>query len=243
MLQEKYYGNQNGVTDDIYIEKDFTDCIMKTQKNKIERLYSGTISIPKYNYLEKYNESNKKFEDNQDYRYSYFKNNDLVLQIVTTNELEEDNELITKYAKFNEEANEYDYYRDINKIEEFYKYKREYYLVDFNNDVKTKLECNNLIYDAEAFDNGKESIEKIVLFTNGNIPFYDKTENGCFTKEGEKIDINNNYLLCDITDKYKIILDKTNSITYIVSNETNEKIKQLDGTLIKYDGFYVLYVI
>ena len=91
----------------------------------MELLPSTTyISIPKYNYLEKYNESNKKFEDNVNYKYSYFKNNKFTnneLQIVIKDELESDNELINNYTEFNNEHNNYDFYRDTDKIEEFYK--------------------------------------------------------------------------------------------------------------------------
>lgn len=233
----------NGLKDELKLGEFMKD-IIKSQNYNMELLPSTTyISIPKYNYLEKYNESNKKFEDNENYKYSYFKNNKFtnnVLQIVIKDELESDNELINNYTEFNNEHNNYDFYRDTDKIEEFYKYKKEYYLINFNNNTRAKLECNNLIYDAESFDNGEKTIEKIVLFTNGNIPFYDKTENGCFNQEGQKISVNSNYLLYDTTNEYIAIMDRTIKNTHLISNETREEIKLLDGILIKYDGFYIL---
>lgn len=232
-----------GLKDELKLGEFMRD-IIKSQNYDLELLPNTTsISIPKYNYLEKYNEINKKFEDNEMYKYSYFRNDKFtnnVLQIVIKDELETDSELINNYTKFNNEYNGYDYYRDVDKIEEFYKYKKEYYLIDFNNNLKTKLECNNLIYDAEAFDSDEETIEKIILFTNGNIPFYDKTENGCFDQEGQKISVKPNYLLYDTTDEYIAIMDRATKNTHLLSNETREEIKQLDGILIKYNGFYIL---
>lgn len=232
-----------GLKDELKLDEFMRD-IIKSQNYDLELLPNTTsISIPKYNYLEKYNEINKKFEDNEMYKYSYFRNDKFtnnVLQIVIKDELETDSELINNYTKFNNEYNGYDYYRDVDKIEEFYKYKKEYYLIDFNNNLKTKLECNNLIYDAEAFDSDEETIEKIILFTNGNIPFYDKTENGCFDQEGQKISVKPNYLLYDTTDEYIAIMDRATKNTHLLSNETREEIKQLDGILIKYNGFYIL---
>lgn len=184
-----------------------------------------------YNVLDKYLETNKKYEDNKEYSYMYYKNSKFsnkILQVVTTNELEEDNSMSDIFDNYY-----LNYDINIDKTKDFYKYKKLYYLIDFENDIRTQLNCNNLIY--LALDNS----EKIALLSNGNIPFYDSKETGFFDNSGKKISLSQPYLIYDCTDKYIIVIDRNSYKTLLVSNETGNIVNEYKGTINKYKNFYI----
>ena len=190
--------------------------------------------ILNYNVLNKYNEANKEFEDNADYLYLYFKNNNIsnyTLQVVITNTTESDNNILNLYS----ENCEHYRYIDFNKMENFYNYRKEFYLIDFDTNTKIKLDCSNLFY--EAIDND----ERIILLSNGYIPFYDKDENGYFNFQGQKVTVASNYILYDVVDDNIIIMDKQTNKTLVLSSENNSIIKELDYPLTRYNGFYIAH--
>ena len=190
--------------------------------------------ILNYNVLEKYNETNKEFEDNPNYSYLYFKNNNIsnyTLQVAITNKSESDNSILNYY----EENCEYYNKIDFDKMYSFYNYQKEFYIIDFTTNTKIKLDCKNLLYEAYSGD------ERIVLLSNGYIPFYDKNENGYFTFQGQKVSVAPNYILYDFVGDNIIIIDKKTNKTLILSSKDNNIIKELDYPLTRYNGFYIAY--
>ena len=184
------------------------------------------------NVFEKYDEKNKFFEDsNQNAKYFYFKNLELTkytLQVIIKDELETDTYFYNIYEKYNERNNNH---RDKEAIKNFYSNKREYYLIDFDNNNKIKLECNNLIY--EAVLNASNNLdERIILFSNGNIPFYDETQNGYFNlKDGSKADIDKEHLICDVNNEKITVLEKDTNKTYFLSYQTGQVLEIKDSLI------------
>ena len=209
----------------------------KFETMSLDEMFETDIGL-NYNTLDEYEETNKSFEDNPNYTYMYFKNSKImnnVLQVVIKEEIEDDNKLIENYEEYCK------YSVNIEKMKEFYKFKKEYYLIDFMANTKIKLECNNLIYESIYLESGKEN-NRIILCQNGYIPFYDKFENGYFNKLGEKKRINSSYLLYDVNDKNMIVIEKSTGKTLILSNETSQIERKFDETLIEFNGFYLLYL-
>ena len=224
---------------------DFIQYIIMTGKYNIRRVSSSyyneitnnnLIKI-NYNMLEGYQERSKKYEDNNSYKYIYFKNPEFmqnkVLQVVIKNEKETDNKLLDMYEEFCE------YELDSDSMNNYYNYKKEFYLINFNNNSKVKLECNNLIYEARFYD--EDIVENIILASDGSLLFYDEAETGYFNKDGSKVVLNSAYLIYDVTDKYVFVNEKSTGKTYILSSQTGQTIKTFDNTLIKYNGFYISY--
>ena len=207
-----------------------------------EKEFSRKNFIQNEKALKKYEETNTLFEENENYEYIYFKNEEImdkILQVVIKNrEIEDDTKLSNHYlqVEFNEELK-----RNEEMIEEFYKYKKEYYLIDFSSGIRTKLECNNLIYEAYYNENNK-GCENILLYSDGDIPFYDTNETGYFDKEGNKITINTSYLIIDVDKKYRVIMAKESETAYFMSKETNQIEKEIkDGLITILDSFYIKF--
>lgn len=225
------------------------EVLMKTNTKDIRSFFDNLVGSKKYNVVRysesddqqfeykkmtKYVESNRKFEENKNYTYVYFKNTDnssKVIQVVFTNDSERDLLLVDAIE---ESGNS-----DSDLIEGFYKKKKEYYLIDFNNNTKIKLECNNLIY--EALYNSDTVEENIILLSNGVIPFYDTSETGYFDMSGKKVSLSQPYLVYDCTDKYVIVNDRNSYKTFLISTETGNVEKEFNGNLIKYNDFYILH--
>ena len=224
---------------------DFMQYVIGTGKYNIRRMSSSSYNEAtdndrieiNYNMLERYQEENKTFEENSTYKYMYFKNSELlknkILQVVIKNEKETDNQLLNIYEEFCE------YELDSDSMNNYYNYKKDYYLIDLANNSKVKLECNNLIYEARYL--GEYTAENIILSSNGSILFYDKAETGYFNKEGSKAVLNSAYLIYDVTDKYIFVNEKATGKTYILSSQTGKTIKEFNNTLIGYSGFYISY--
>lgn len=206
----------------------------KSKYNISREMEPWPTSPNDFNKLTKYLETNKQYEDNSNYKYMYFKNNESasnkILQVAITTDLERDLELADAIKETRESEEEF--------IENFYKYKREYYIIDTNSNTKKKLDCNNLIY--EAIDNVNTIQESILLFSNENIPFYDSNETGYFDWEGNKVRLNKPYLVYDCIDKYAVVYDKSAYKTFLISLKTGEVEKEFQGNAIKYKNFYIL---
>ena len=184
-------------------------------------------------------------EENAEYKY--FSNeeiSDKILQVVIKKDEKETNsELYNNYLESNiivMSDYSYDKYDALTtKLEEFYNYKKEYYLLDINSNNKIKLECNNLLY--RIYYNEKEELqEDILIYSNGYIPYYDTDNSGYFDQNGKKIRINNKYLIQDMTENYQIIINKSTAKSYIYNRQTGKIEKEYENFKI-YNNFYVSY--
>jgi len=183
-------------------------------------------------------ETNTVWEENKQASYMYFKNDEIVLQVVIKeNEKEEDTKLAMHYAEFG--FGEDDIKRELLRIAQFYQNKKEYYLLDIHNGTKTRLECNNLIYDA-YYNENNELCEIILLYSNGTIPFYDTNESGYFEKTGEKTTISTKYLIGDVNEKYRIIFEKETGHVYFMSIKTGTIEKVVEEVVYLYKSFYFI---
>lgn len=217
--------------------------IADTGKYDFERTNTYSISYENidfsYNALNKYDERDNQFEDNPNCTYLYFKNEDFsnfTLQVVINNGVESaDNDILNFYS----ENCGYIQYIDYTKMDDFYNYQKEFYLIDFHGNTRVKLDCNNLFYEAlNGIDN---DAERIILLSNGYIPFYDEDENGYFNLMGQKVTVAPNYLLYDVVDDNIVLIDKQTNHTIIVSSESNNIIKEFDYIITRYNGFFIAY--
>lgn len=207
--------------------------------------YAYNQGTPDANYiinekiLNKYKENNAQFEENKDYEYMYFKNEkilDKILQVVIkTNEKEDDIKLAQNYINLESNKN---WNRDTNKIEKFYENKKEYYLIDMNENKKIQLDCNNLIYEAYNDEKG-ELHEGILLYSNGDIPFFDTEKSGYFKNTGEKKTINTDYLIEDINENYRIIAKKSTGETLFMSTQSNKIERKFQDIVASYNSFFI----
>lgn len=191
------------------------------------------------NNLQKYTELTQEttnlFEDNENDEYMYFKNEDMLLQVVIkNNKREEDRELLTKYSSFSYNSK---FYRDMGKIQKFYQNEKEYYLLDIENGTKKQLECNSLIY--EAYYTSTDLYEEILLYSDGSIPFYDKNETGYFEKTGEKRVINKGYIVEDINENYIVVLNQETEETNFISLQTGQIEQKIEDPVMVYSSFYI----
>ena len=203
------------------------------EKSKSLKTYTGDIDMSEFE------------EENAEYKY--FSNeeiSDKILQVVIKKDEKETNsELYNNYLESNiivMSDYSYDKYDALTtKLEEFYNYKKEYYLLDINSNNKIKLECNNLLY--RIYYNEKEELqEDILIYSNGYIPYYDSDNSGYFDENGQKTRISNKYLIQEMTDNYQIIINKSTAKSYIY-NRQNGKIEKEYEYFKVYNNFYVSY--
>lgn len=219
----------------------FMAYVINNNKFGIRRLESSSYGneIESKMFLKKDKQSYNSFESTG-YEYMYFKNSEItnkILQIVIKpNEKEDDRKLSTEYldVDFNNKL-----HRDVNKIKEFYENKKEYYLLDIENNTKTKLECNNLIYEA-YYDEKNKLYENILLYSNGFIPFYDTKETGYFDLNGEKLIINPSYLIIDINNNFYVLMEKETGTTVFLSMQTGNIEKTINDITRIFNSFYVI---
>lgn len=196
--------------------------------------------------LKRYNEERFQNEENQDFKYMYFKNENIsennILQIEITNYPNNGKcEWISLYTDVEGNHTNSIYNRDIEKINEFYQYDKNYYLIDTTNGNKIQLQCKNILYDAYKIGD-EEVVEEILLLSDGSIPFYDFEIGGNFSiKDGHPYTINSNkFILMDSTEKYNVVLDKELGESYFISKKDNAIIRK-SYILEIYNEFYVEY--
>lgn len=217
----------------------FMNCITQGNILGIQSISSVTNYDRNENNLRKYTELTQEtkdlFEDNKNAEYMYFKNDELLLQVVMkNNEIEDDTKLLETYVKFTYNSK---LYRDIRKIQEFYANKKEYYLLDIENGIKKQLKCNNLIY--EAYYTSNDLYEEILVYSNGSIPFYDTEETGYFEKNGEKRVINKDYIVEDINENYIVLLNQETGETIFLSLQTGQIEQKIQNPVMIYSNFYI----
>lgn len=202
-------------------------------KTKALKTYTGDIDMSEFE------------EENVEYKYfSSEEISDKILQVVIKkDEKETDSELSNNYLESNIIAmsdysyNQYDALTT--ELEDFYNYKKEYYLLDINSNNKIQLECNNLLYRI-YYNENKELQEDILIYSNGYIPYYDSDNSGYFDENGQKTRISNKYLIQEMTDNYQIIINKSTAKSYIY-NRQNGKIEKEYEYFKVYNNFYVSY--
>ena len=203
------------------------------------------------NVLNKYDEDMSQYEDseNEDIEYKYFQNKEFsenILQVVINKrKIEKDEKLKNIYFKISKFVNAHSSNSQQNMdiydiIQEFYTYKKEYYLINPNDNTKKQLECNNLIYQA-YYDINNELQENILVYETGEIPYYDNEETGYFTLDGQKNTINSKYVIQEITGKYIIAMNADTTESCVFDKETNELIAEYESLAV-YKNCYVSYV-
>lgn len=186
------------------------------------------------NVLREYNENNIIFEENKEDEYMYFKNPDIMDKVL---------QVVIKQDKLNEDVNllenneETDYNDE--ETENLVTIKKEYYLLDFEEETKIPLECNNLIFENYYDEEDEEERKNILLYSNGTIPFFDVNETGYFKKDGEKVVADKGYIIENINDKYIIQKEKETKKTEVKLIETGEVVKQFKNKLLIYEKFYI----
>lgn len=203
------------------------------------------------NVLNKYDEDMSQYEDSEseDIEYKYFQNKEFsenILQVVINKrKIEKDEKLKNIYFKISKFVNAHSSNSQQNMdiydiIQEFYTYKKEYYLINPNDNTKKQLECNNLIYQA-YYDINNELQENILVYESGEIPYYDNEETGYFTLDGQKNTINSKYVIQEITGKYIIAMNADTTESCVFDKETNELIAEYESLAV-YKNCYVSYV-
>lgn len=191
----------------------------------------------------------QEFENDVTSEYMYFwnsgYNSDKVIQIELTNSPYEDTELANTYldnVKLEDlsASNDINLYNNAyNLIQRFYTHERNYYLINLNSGRRMKLDCENLIY-SPYYDESNNLIERILLYTYGEIPFYDSESTGYFDFSGKKYTIQNDYIVQDTSATFNIMLNKTNNRTYAVNKEVEQYILEYPYLKV-YNNFYVIY--
>lgn len=200
--------------------------------------------------LYRYQMSNvQDFENDTTSEYMYFwnsgYNNDKVIQIELTNLPYENTELANTYLN-NVKLEDLSASKDINLynnaynlIQKFYTHERNYYLIDLKTNKRMKLDCENLIY-SPYYDESNNLIERVLLYTYGEIPFYDGESTGYFDFTGKKYEIQNDYIIQDTSATFNIMLNKNNNRTYAVNKEVEQYILEYPYLKV-YNNFYVIY--
>lgn len=183
----------------------------------------------------------KEFEENENYKYLYFKNEKLsenILQIAITKENSGEVPFLEKYLKHKEEIfNITDEHKDA--IQEFYRYKKEYKLIHLPSKTSVKVNANDMFYDKYTID-GEEQ-EVIYAYADGSIPFMNAEYNSFVTTDGKLLGKLNTtgseasvFALIDDTNIVATRIDTQLSILYskekVLANESFE------GNVIRHEG-------
>ena len=198
-------------------------------------------------FFEKITDENKSnYDDNCDFsayeknindgeEYTYFRNNELVIQVVNTIDLSEDNVVKEAYSAFNKNNAQY-YDRNSEKIDEFYRTKKHYKFINLDEERTVELKCNNMIY--EALNDGTE---RLLAYRNRYIPFYDTDKVGFVTPWGRVMELSNDYVIRSVNEKYMLIYEKSAEKNHVFSTETMNELKDMSRLLYTYDSIALSY--
>lgn len=217
--------------------------------NKIARLYTlfdnrylGNYYFAKMGYNVKSDRTEYittllklKDKNNNTYKFGDFEVDGYqILVEFDKNKTEDDLEL---YRGILDYSNNNMFLTNYEKLEDIYKFKKNYYIINKNGESK-KLECNNLIFTFDMDDN-----LAIKQYSNYNIPYYDDDSTGYFDTNGTKFSFNKNYLIVDTTNKYAIIDNKKNFNRYIYFFENKNVEQSEDFRDIQFydDDFFATY--
>ena len=157
--------------------------------------HSGEIAPPSqegYKRIDIYenDDSQSEYDEVQTYRYEYTNEYDIVI----TKTLKEDN------------SYNYDYEED---YDDSNLYEHKYELVSKRNkNNRIKLECNNIQYDEYQME----------IFKNDYIPYFDveNEDQGWFTPDGNKMNLQGKYRILDFIDNYILIKSYENNMIFFV---------------------------
>ena len=183
----------------------------------------------------------KEFEDNENYKYLYFKNEKLsenILQIAITKENSATVPFLEKYLKHKEKVfNITDEHKDA--IQEFYRYKKEYKLIHLPSKASVIVNAQDMFYDKYTID-GEEQ-EVIYAYVDGSIPYMNAEYNSYVTTDGRVIGKLNTtgseasvFALVDDTNVVATRIDTQLSILY-----NKEKVMadgSFDGNVTRHEG-------
>lgn len=163
-----------------------------------------------------------KYEDNENYKYTYYGNNEITIQVaeVQRSDLSQSNMM------------------DENQV--------QYYLI--KNDERIQLDCDKLVF---GYDENIQQ-DYIYFFDNKYVPFIGENTNGYIDANGQKTEIANSYVFLDKSDNIGIVArinekDKGRDseieqpIDVIVVDNDQRKISDIYDGAIVCDTLYVLY--
>ena len=206
----------------------------------IEKSYSFVLAcnttVKKMNYDYQWLTTGKKYcylklqsSNNSNYIFGDLSTDGYQLNVVlNNNELEKDTKLKKVYYElFSRESTQKQYSKEqIKIIEDMYKYKKSFYLINMNGERK-EINCNNIFftYDKDG---------KLVVWTYSNkyIPFYNDNTNGYIDTNGEIFSISNEYIVYDVMKNYKIVYGSEKGY-YILSNDNRVLINE-NPSLIRF---------
>jgi len=179
-------------------------------------------------------------EPNSNSTYLYFANeelNDSVLQIEITNEYSDEVPFLENYLKYKEKKDELsDDAR--NAIEDFYKYKKEYYLVNFDQQMRTQLNCKDVFYDYVEEDGGSVNNQNFTVENNNNANINESDSNISTIESNNDSDEESSIASEENKTAYEIIYAyKDGSIPYR-SNEINGFVRK-DGKDYPLESNYI----
>ena len=171
----------------------------------------------------------KEFEENETYKYMYFKNDNLsdnILQIAITKENSGTVPFLEKYLKHKETVfNITDAHKDA--IQEFYRFKKEYKLIHLATKANRKVDAQDIFYDNFTID-GEEK-EVIYAYSDGSIPFMNSEYNSFVTTDGRILGMLKTtgsdasvFALVDSTNVIATRIDTQLSILYSKETVMNE---------------------
>ena len=242
MVEPEYISNRK-------VAENFFEYVTENQKFGIEPVYAF-LGFDKYQADQKalyqYEADMHEYEEvEEDVEYIYFKNEEItnnILQVVVEKNQKEINtafyNLYLESHGLESASNTYEAMSKVyDAIENFYQYKKQYYIIDTENHTKKQLECHNLLYEAYCDEQDKLQ-ERILVYENGYLPYYDTEESGYFDENGEKNHISNQYLIQDITEKYIIVIDKNTAEIKVYDRQTNAITAEYQELKV-YKNFYV----
>ena len=195
--------------------KDRKEGATVTTQPKTEEEYGFSTKINAYYKVNETPEL-KEYEDNETYKYMYFKNDNLsdnILQIAITKENSGAVPFLEKYLNHKEKVfNITDEHKAA--IQEFYRYKKEYKLIHLASKANVKLDAQDMFYDNFTID-GEEK-EVIYAFSDGSIPFMNSEYNSFVTADGR---ILGKLQKTAIDESVFAIVDDTNVIATRIDNQ------------------------
>ena len=218
-------------------------CIVDYEGEIITRLYSIFDDIPISHYLDVL-----KYQNVPSYSDKYIKKmltlNEKKGNVYKFGSFEKDGYQITVELNESEIESDIELYNRIFNEEsipteveaKFYKFKKRYYMSNKKGEIKT-LDCNNLVFTTD-----KDGNIAISQYYNNNIPYYDKDSAGFFNINGEKTEINKDYIVIDTTDQYAIIrgIKDYNDYIYFFNNKKIIKLNGYSNNLVYYDNKYIM---
>ena len=188
------------------------------------------------------------YEEDSNSEYMYFRNEELsdnILQIELKNSVAEDTELSSIYLNEIDLSELVANRRDknlsndlYNSIDKFYEYNKNYYLINTSTEEVKKLECENLIYEP-YYDEENNLVERILLYSNTGIPYYDSESTGYFDLSGNKYNAEDGYIIQDVTNEAIIMFNKSAGKFHVISMKNQTTQEYTDFKI--YNNFYIAY--